>query len=778
MPQILNHRKVKKSQKRVLVKRKHFLTNYHEAKSYKPLCKQLQSNNNSLARALSKEKHEGQLLFSQNVALIAEVQDLGLACNKRDAIISNILKNAKEMLKMLVTLTGYLTNTISSCQEFVESVATNMQMSYNSAGKRESLKGLSIKSPTRGVVKPMVSGYTITKPTINLSRLNMQHINNSSNLSIIPEVRTPPRNQELNNSMSPNGVSVRRTCKNGRTYRMPERLSPLTVASQRDSDESEQRLSERSSRNSTERMSGRISERMSGRISGRMSERLSGRISERISGRMSQRISERITKSKSRSPKNRSSRCIIENLERIGSPRVKLNDVSKLLQNSHTINIRMLTENQNSQETDRSRCSNEEDEDSQTKIIAETSTPNDSGNNNDGTTGDENEESNNELDTTDEQKKEKVNETKSVTSNWEDPLEGPSWLFDNSQVVPSFTNNDKKTDDVDVSNDDSISFVLTEKESKNLFEETMQEMSPLSMSSRCANHVSNSKNSIQANNEDECDIPQQNENNYYNGAIVRDANENECKTENASTTNLQNYITQRRGYFESDDEDDFTLIYTRQPRNMHFDINDLKLPVLEESALKPIIPAEPEPEITTTLRKISQICPIPSVSHDTLNESTFNQSTVNLPLLVNNDNETIELAPVKKESKLSQQKNKRQKVTTTHFNDFVDNTPPLKKNNSYKKKKGKPMKDPSAVKVVLQKLNESDVKSRTPSPNETISRDCNQSLSPISSRADNSSDSESSTSTNSTFTCNRPRRKRAQISYHEPNLIKKLRRNR
>lgn len=142
------------------------------------------------------------------------------------------------MLKMLVTLTGYLTNTISSCQEFVESVATNMQMSYNSAGsklfyilflfilcrfkdrflekkilpERESLKRLSIKSPTRGVVKPMVSGYTITKPTINLSRLNMQHINNSSNLSIIPEVRTPPRNQELNNSMSPNGVSVRRTC--------------------------------------------------------------------------------------------------------------------------------------------------------------------------------------------------------------------------------------------------------------------------------------------------------------------------------------------------------------------------------------------------------------------------------------------------------------------------------------------------------------------------------------------------------------------------------------
>lgn len=141
------------------------------------------------------------------------------------------------MLKMLVTMSGYLTNTISSCQEFAESVTTNMQMTYNSNGRKfinilffilykfkdrylekkilsekESLKRLSIKSPTRGVVKPMVSGYTITKPTINLSRLNMQHINNSSNLSIIPEIRTPPRNQELDNSISSNGVSVRRTC--------------------------------------------------------------------------------------------------------------------------------------------------------------------------------------------------------------------------------------------------------------------------------------------------------------------------------------------------------------------------------------------------------------------------------------------------------------------------------------------------------------------------------------------------------------------------------------
>lgn len=43
----------------------------------------------------------------------------------------------------------------------------------------------------------MVGGHTITKPTINLSRVNMESINNISRLSDIQEV-TPNRNQEMN----------------------------------------------------------------------------------------------------------------------------------------------------------------------------------------------------------------------------------------------------------------------------------------------------------------------------------------------------------------------------------------------------------------------------------------------------------------------------------------------------------------------------------------------------------------------------------------------------
>lgn len=67
--------------------------------------------------------------------------------------------------------------------------------------------------------------------------------------------------------------------------------------------------------------------------------RLSERKSSRHSGRMSGRLS--ISKS-SRLSRNNNLRYSTEHFEHIGSPRVKLNDVSKLLQNSQSINIRMV----------------------------------------------------------------------------------------------------------------------------------------------------------------------------------------------------------------------------------------------------------------------------------------------------------------------------------------------------------------------------------------------------------------------------------------------------
>lgn len=86
---------------------------------------------------------------------------------------------------------------------------------------------------------------------------------------------------------------------------------------------------------------GRLSERSnrhSGRISGKLSKSKS-RLSRNSSSRNS---SSRNSNSRNNSSRNSNSRYSIENFEHIGSPRVKLNDVSKLLQNSHTINIRMV----------------------------------------------------------------------------------------------------------------------------------------------------------------------------------------------------------------------------------------------------------------------------------------------------------------------------------------------------------------------------------------------------------------------------------------------------
>lgn len=712
MPQIPKYLKIKRSQQNVLVKKKYFLKNFPVLRSCKQLCKQLQSNNNSLAKALSKEKQASQMLFSENVDLTAMVQDLGLACNKRDAVMSDILKNAKEMLQMIVTMSGYLTNTISYCQEFAKSTSTSTR-SYNSIGRGDSMKRLSMKSPTRGVVKPMVSGYTITKPTINLSRLNMQNINHSSNLSIIPEVTTSPRNERSNNSVS---MRLRRLT-NDRKCRMPERLN-IT----RNSDETERRLNERNRRHS-------------GKLSGRLT--------------------------KSRSPINNSSRHSIENFENIGSPRVQLKDVSKLLQNSQTINVRMLEENQNNVNV------NSENDDTANSDVSQ-------GNNNIILESSSDSPSKDDKNVSDENETLHVQETKSaharshenLPSNWEDPLEGPSWLFNSFQTVP-LTSKEKKTDNVGVSNDNDTSMAVngtgSDKQSFDGEETIKLQVLPPS--------VSINQNSLDSTTEenDEIGSPQSDNNHLAN--MPRETTEE-------SSENRVNFVTQRRGCLESEDEDDFTLILPNpRTRNMHFDMNDLKLPVLDQSALKPQAPLEPEPEATgrIPLERISQILPIPSVSHNSLYESEFNQSTVKLPTLFNNDYDHESSTP----SPVEEQPRKRKKQTNReakYSNGSIDATRRSKNKNNQKRKKNKIVKDPSSAKVVLEKLNESDVKSGSPSFNKLSSGDCNQSLNSTSLRAD-SSDSDSNASSSSLQASSRPRRKRAPLTLYEPNLRKKLRRN-
>lgn len=62
-------------------------------------------------------------------------------------VISNVLSNAKEILKMLVTMTGYMTNTISMCQELVAS-NTAVRLSSASAGSKYGDIGCTVVSFT------------------------------------------------------------------------------------------------------------------------------------------------------------------------------------------------------------------------------------------------------------------------------------------------------------------------------------------------------------------------------------------------------------------------------------------------------------------------------------------------------------------------------------------------------------------------------------------------------------------------------------------------------
>ncbi|KAL2737470.1 putative WRKY transcription factor protein 1 isoform X1 [Vespula maculifrons] len=739
MSQITRHRRFKRAT--VLIKRTQCLGRYLRTKGCMSSYEKLRSNNSSLAKALSKQKQKGQLLFSQNVALLAEVQDLSSACNKRDNTILKILQNAKEMLKMLVTMTKFVTSTIASCQEFTPSSNMNLRMSCNPLSKGESRR-LSSKSPTRGIVKPMVSGHTITKPTINLSRVNMQHFNNPTTLSTIEEVSTPvilSENSNVDDDNSPASIPT-----GGRICRMPERLN---VSSSRASDGNERRLSKRKSKYSEQ-------------------------LSERHSRSRSNRLSE---------PNN------IEDTHLLGSPRVKLNDVSKLLQNCQTINIRRLGSikdnvvNENIEMNDSTNnISNKQDKDN---IISEMQLSIDFPEETDSEENSDESIRSSKKSLKNEQPKLNVQTNNRDSYNYvsikDDPLEGPSWLFNSYQRLSPSTNSNiesnkmknynNKSDNAQQCttktsmlhtlqyNNDSDNYQEDNKESDNLY----------SRKSTFKCHTSEKQN------------------------ILNNSQENDLGMEDDVTINNQGFVTRQRGNSTEttdDDLDEFTLMFMRRNNNVPFDINDLQLPVLEDSVVKSIVTKEPEPEITTTLQKLTQNCELPSTNNDIKDDSLIDQLTVKLPQL---SNTTIDCTIPMVDISLDTHQQKKLKNTNKLLNaNNSQNITSRKEKVRRQKNKSTNDKDPSTVKVVLQKLNDSDVKSQILSYEETFLQN-SSSLSNIhfifkqkkilySPPLENSSDSEGSiVSTNINTENNslrRPKRQKAPKNLKEPNLSKKLRR--
>ncbi|XP_014222541.1 uncharacterized protein LOC106649588 [Trichogramma pretiosum] len=354
-----------------------------------PLYQKMKANNHLLATALNQEKQESQLLFSKNTELMAEIQDLNLACRTRDTLLHNILTNAKEMMQTIVTMSGFLSNTISSCNEILSNQNyVNHSRRTSSPCRRESVKRLSMKSPAKGVVKPMVSGHTITKPTINLSRVHMPRPP-ISNLSLIEERPSTPDGSPPENRHS--------------------RSEILPLALNRNQEEEEGLINNRrTSRLSTNRLSS------GGRYSKRKSSRLSGRLS--------------LSKRQSDYPE-------------IKSPKVHLQDISRFLSNNQTtisanlfadISRRFSESNHSSQDVSQNDA-NSDYLDENRVIIPETQESQDSSSE----SGNENSLnlSSNTISTQAEIHQSLIRKSNQplMESHLIDPMEGSSWMFDSTQ---------------------------------------------------------------------------------------------------------------------------------------------------------------------------------------------------------------------------------------------------------------------------------------------------------------------------------------------------------
>ncbi|XP_051162760.1 homeobox protein 5-like [Leptopilina boulardi] len=778
MPSVSKHRKVKRPG--VVIKRTQCPRN-RPPKARTPSYEKLKNNNHSLARALSQEKQESQSLFSQNVALIAEVHELEYACKRRDDIFKNVSKNAKDMLQLIINMSNCLTNTISSCQEFVSNTGNSYRSSTSSAGRRDSNRRMSTKSPAKGVVKPMVSGHTIQKPTINLSRVNMQNFQNVLSLTTIEE---SPSSPDINAGSPSSGSSRSPTNRisdssrrqlnfeNRRVRRISDRIPVVLI-----DDLDERRLSNR--------------HRISDRFSGRFSKRKSGSLSE-------SRIKRRST---DHQQNDRVEGILIK------SPRVALSDVSKLLQNLQTVNVRTLEEhsvvmdetrciNSSTDSQNRENCSlrTEKQVDFQlsdsdidddicmnipsrpmsrkfnpqvtilrSDIVDKTRILNGSSSfekSNLDKTLDLNNESYNFSNNS---KKSLSNSNSSKNNNNnnnnnsinDDPLEGPSWMF-NDLTAP--------IDDNDSSDSESQSNVTQYKRSKiNATHKENGTFTPVRTSTKLPNNIDISNN----------ETPKKGN---YSEPRINNNNNNNNNQENSPdiemTMNFARFVTKNRGHSnrqnvnDFDDLDDPTIMLNirQQTRKPSFNIDDLQLPVMESPIVnRPVV----EPEITSTINIVS----INGVMREQINYmpnmSMPRFSDVPVPISEDESSQENLLSPVVEKIKVPRKRKKQTTLIDTLLenDESIHNSmQSMAKKKKIKHKSNMNDKDPKAAKVVLLKL---------PSQNRKNSDESLAMRKAL--KAETNSDSESSNAS-SKFASSRPRRQKAPVNLQEPSLTKKLRR--
>lgn len=300
------------------------------------------------------------------------------------------------------------------------------------------------------------------------------------------------------------------------------------------------------------------------------------------------------------------------------------------------------------------------------------------------------------------------------TRTWEeeDPLEGPSWLFNNT--MPSRDNEPEEADVSDVNNNTSQVIVYDD---SSVAESNTEEIS----------NLNESMNDMQTSERDAVPIADRSESESYlheqdaDGSICEtlpaatasngEKNLDNLEDSNGDTMKFTSFVTLRRGHSEVPDEEtnDFTLMLRQSTQNMQFNINELRLPVLEESVINnSVVKNEIDTEITTAIPRVTNI-PVASVSNRSLNESDYNHITIKLPLILINDHKRTSTPQKTKHS------NKKSRMPSTKSQTSRTENSSTVKNMTKPKNKLKNSRDPSAAKVVLEKLNESHVKPKVSS---------------------------------------------------------------
>lgn len=312
--------------------------------------------------------------------------------------------------------------------------------------------------------------------------------------------------------------------------------------------------------------------------------------------------------------------------------------------------------------------------------------------------------------------------------NWEDPLEGPSWLFNNNLTISSHDNG-IEPDNLNVSNannrrpQNNVKVTVYNDESSD--GENGEELS-LPNSTKYITNAQTSKRNLSFTDHVDNDVsPNDTMGDFCTmlpTVVTSDRERNFNNANNDGTTNLAEFVTLRRRHPKTTKEEteDFTLMFPRQPtRNMHFDVSELQLPILEGSMINATITNEIDTEVTTSIQRITNV-QIPNISNQNMNESYLDPtSTLKLPLILLNDYNRMSVLTEKSEH--SNKNNKKFKMSSLNDDTNHDENVTVK-SKAKQRNKSENIQDPSAVKVVLEKLNHSHVKLRTPSPDNMRSR--------------------------------------------------------